>query len=514
MRELLDSVKDELPKFNDKILVDFRKKEMNTAISFILDRIHEAIEYIGEDIVVSYEIVSPHERAKYEASHNRLKNSVNIKLSSIILVRFKFVIDQETQIEKLMYVPYIHEDGSTIMNGTKMFFQLCLDEKIFSRINNGVTIKVIRSPISFWKNKLRAVTSINTGNTYTDTIIEAKIHYKESGQRSPLKPTLVHYLLCKFGFEGVKERLGIDKDDCTFVQTVPDEPDEFEYFKAQNVAVARSPIIMRVRSNIMVDQSFKRFVISTLHILNGFKKISYTDLVSESKIVFHILLGKLIFSRNISPTLAHSCMVEHIASLDTYLDSINKKVFHNEGIMVDDIYDVLYHIFYNIDKIILECPNNNFYNKKFSSLFSVLIATFVKSLNSGIYLNERSRRKKDKVKFINDMLVIYPRSITKDMYSCINTKMNPDQFNDNILLPLSSNAVKNLGMNKKNSSNAIRAAVNKFHPSFVVVESPVRFSSSNPSINACINPYVEIDEDGGVVRNWVADEVDKLQQYL
>jgi hypothetical protein len=515
VEKILSAVKEQLPKFNDKALIELRKKELDNAIDFIRERIEEALIIIREDVHLELlEIVPPYERVSYELKANRITNSVNIDSNEMVLVKFVFRFGDE-KFDKYLYVPYRFEDTFTIINGTKYNFQLCLIEKIFSRINNGFTIKLLRSPISFWKNKLFSFTTIDGSTTITETAIEVKIYYKKQNKnRNRLRPTLVHYLLCKFGFNGSLDKLDIPRDKCLFVKDKDDDPD-YVFFKAQNIAMQRKPILLKVHKSLLKRNDVRRFIVAVLYINNGFKKILYDDLIMDSITVYRVMLGRIIYSKDIVAISAFNYMTDHINSFDSYLDTITKTMFHNEGIMINDIYEMLVYIFYNIDRILLEYTNNNFYNKRFTSFYLAIIDTLVVSLNNSIYDNEKDKNRQHLLSVIKKMLSIFPRRIIKDLYSGPNVRMNPDQYNDNTLLSTGMKLIKQLGVNKTNSSTAIGAPVNKFHPSFVAVESLVGFASSNPSTNAIINPFVEIDDHGGIIKDSKrCEEIDKLKKYF
>jgi len=104
-----------------------------------------------------------------------------------------------------------------------------------------------------------------------------------------------------------------------------------------------------------------------------------------------------------------------------------------------------------------------------------------------------------------------------------NVRFNANIYNDNWLLSIGDKIVKRLSATKKNTrsakskkrshGNEINAPSNQFHPSMIVVESAVGFSS-RPGSNVLVNPYAEIDEFGGFKLNEVSEEANDILKYL
>jgi len=515
VKEIIAAVKKQLPKFNEDIIRGIRTKEIDGAVDFIVERIREAILVIGEDVeLMGWQTVSPYERAIYEINNSKISKSVSIYPDEVILIKFIFRFETTT-FEKLLYIPYIFEDYNIVVGGTKYTMQLNMTEKLFSKMRNGVTIKVIRSPISFWKDKLFNYTGVVSDKTYTDTVITTKIHYrKSSSAKNKLRPTVIHYLICKFGFEGTLDRLNIPRDQCLFVQNINKEDTEtFEYFRAQSGSSKQEGVYLKINKELLKKVYVKRFVASILYVMTGFRKIHFDTLISDSTTMFKIWLGKIIYNKNTGSASALNYMDSHIESFDNYLDTLIRTIFHSEGIMVNDIYDLLVYIFFNIDEILLKYPNNNFYNKKINILNAVIIDTIVTSLYTSIYKHEKNKNSKNMLKVVSDMLAIFPRHIIKKMNKSVNVKFNANYYNDNGLISIWGKMTKRLGSSTA-SGNTLQAPVNRFHTSFITTESMVGFSSANPDSNALINPFVVIDENGGVLKTKFSDRADRMNQFL
>ena len=119
MREIMEEVKRRLPKFNDNTLIDLRKNEMGNLIEFIVERLREALTVIKRVELVEYRIVPPHDRILNDIANHRIKRSVDIMTNEAALVQFVFRLeDGEIIDDKYLYVPYMHENGFLVYNGT------------------------------------------------------------------------------------------------------------------------------------------------------------------------------------------------------------------------------------------------------------------------------------------------------------------------------------------------------------------------------------------------------------
>jgi len=525
MGRIVQAIKAELPPFNDSLIRGVRKKEVGNLVQFLVDRYEECIQVIGEDIVLlKHEVVPPCERLKFELESNRKMNLINIRDDEAVLVEFTFKY-KDTIFTKKLYVPYIFENSSIIINSIRYECLLSMSEKIFSvRKDNGITIKVIRSPVSFWNNTLHSFQCIVSEKSFVSSLITCKIHYKKTSKsKKRLKPTAIHYLLCKFTLPEVLMRFGLDPECVTYTNEVTDT-DDFYYFKAQNLSMKKNPILLKVNKKLLNEDKLLKVIVGSItYLLNSFRSVDYEGLLCRSQSVYKIFLGKIIFNPNLDNYSAHNYMDKHIKSVDTYLDEYSRKIFQANGLKVDDIYDLICYVFTNIDQIVMMHPNNNMYNKRLDSINSVLIDNLLSTLYYKIYTPDKKSNKKYMQDVVTRSLDVIPRFILKRMSDSDNVRFNANIYNDNWLLSIGDKIVKRLSATKKNTrsakskkrshGNEINAPSNQFHPSMIVVESAVGFSS-RPGSNVLVNPYAEIDEFGGFKLNEVSEEANDILKYL
>ena len=433
-----------------------------------------------------------------------------------VLVAYTFRFGDKT-FTKHLYVPYIYEDSSFVVNGTRYEAQLAMAEKLFSTTSrsNGVTIKVIRSPIKFWQTVI-SYRDLLTDEIFTGSIVSCKIYAKDPPKSARrIRPTVVHYLLCKYSVGEVFEKFGAPKDSASFIRNEKMDP-KFYYFKAQDRALDKDPVILKVNKEVMdTNRGCQDVVSAIVYLLSGIRNPTTLEwLYSNSTELFRILLGKIIYV-NIDKNQALNAMNRHFESVDNYLDSYTKKIYEVNGIFVNDIYDLLVFVAQNIGQIVINYPNNNMYNKRLETITSVIIDGMFRYLYDQIYKFERKKNNKYMEDNVSSTMRISPTFILSSLGTSESTRFCPSVNNDNWLLSVGSKGVKKLSAikngpgTKKNSGGHLNSPMNRFSPSMITCESLVGFGSS-PGSTFMINPYSEIDSTGGFIKTPEMEELEKL----
>jgi len=522
MENIVSKVKEQLPKFNNFLLNDFRKRQINNAIDFISESFKEAVKIIKTVKVeyLGYRIFTPEERFNIEINENIVNKSVNIKRNELILAGFDFLCNEKKYTVKL-YMPYLFEDF-LVINNTKYSPHFSFIEKLFSMVKDGISIKVTQSPLIFNNRNVSSIKSID-GKEYFDVIMTSKIHRKKSKRsKKEIDQTIIHYLLSKYGFYGTINLFGFTQEDMDFVENV-DDNEEYEFFqiKAPKKKDKKGGIYIKAKKELLKNNEiFKRILVNINYVLSAFKKYTLENIIGPySADFFRFLLGKIINGRNVHKVMIIEYMNKHFHSLDYYLDNMIKETFRSEGIILNDIFDLLVYIFKNFDKIQHEFRNNNLYKKKVVVFNIILSKIIIESIYDNFYRfenNNNTKREND----IKRAFKISPKRINA-MYNMKNIRLNSAYYNDNILLSILSHVTKNFssGINHKKSGKGksnvnLNSSYNYFHYSIPANESLIGFSSSNPTASCIINPFAQIDENGCFIEGDYAKELRKMEKFL
>ncbi len=516
----VNAIANTLPGFNNDLLIDLRKREIEGLSYFIYQCYQDYLKVVGLDISMDEPYVaSPTERLQYELQHTGYggsKTQIKIKLDECSLMVYTFYYDDKI-FKKYLYLPYLYEDNFAMIGGMRTDYMLNMSEKLFSiRKGNGLTQKVIRIPLRFNSDEVILFKSAVSDREYVSTMVQALIHNKSAKKgKKALKPTIILYLLAKFGLPGLLAKLGYAPDTITYENKVSDT-EVYEYVKIQNTSMKHNPALVRIPLDQTKDSSLMDIVAVIQYSLGSFRNIKYENLMMDDITEYMIYLGKVIRGRDTPKDIAHRDMVLHLRSTDNYLDNYYKNILADSGIMLDDIYDLLIYMWVNIGRILIKYKNNNMFNKKFDIIHSVIIDGYIKRLYGILYDKDVRDNRNYMHKYVADVLGVNTSAniIIKKGRSAQNVRENPSIYGDNWLLSIGCKAIKRLGSTNK-YNNAMSAAVNQYHPSMLIVESAVGFSNSNPSLNFNVNCFAEINSSGCVVKTKFAKKVDdEMKRFL
>ena len=508
-----EAVKEELPKFNNYVLKDFRKQQVNRCVEFMDTVYKEAVKlFQGALEYKGYRILSPEERVAYSlGASNLIKGRLEIQQSELQLVQYLFQFEGET-IPVHIYLPYLY-NGAIVIRDTRYYLQLPIIERMIYRITDGVIIKVMRSPLQFWRTAQYSYTS-TSGESFFDALITAKVHYKRGTSntaRSTQTPLLL-YLLSYYDFSYLLTSIfGLTSEMIQFTEENYPHDEVYLYFKCKD------GIYLRVdRMNVMTDITFRRFVASLLYIIGTTKRYSISDLYNKT--FYRTLLGKNLYGQATKEGLAAGHAESDLNSLKTYLDYYTKKDLESMHIYCEDVFDLFVVVFFSIDSWLLEYSPNDLFAKRLGGI-ELLLMGMVRSTFTRFYDTLRKNKMPNiSLNNIKSMLKMDSMNIT-NIHSVQSVHSNSSLYNDNVLL---STLIKKVRLTStqehrsKKKTNLISAKEHQFHPSFLAVESALAISSSSPGISGDINPFVQVDRDGFFLKEkmpWY-DEILPLSKYL
>ena len=233
----------------------------------------------------------------------------------------------------------------------------------------------------------------------------------------------------------------------------------------------------------------------------------------ESK-YWKVILGKCCYGMNVKAAMAINHAEPHLASVSTLLDHMTRQALNRMNIPCENIYDMFYQVFINLDSWLVNHQPNNLYDKKIGVLES-LLSDIVKNTFRKFY--EQSRQQKIiTTKSVRRLLKLHNKSISK-IYQNNIVRSNPSVYNDNWLLSIGGKKVRERANQFKSTrgANLLRSKEHLLHPSMVIVESITTIPSSSPGVGGSINPFCVIDyEDGSVLQAPWSEEVETLAPYI
>lgn len=507
--ELANAVRARIPQYNDYLLTGYMKEQISGAAEFIETIFKEAVKQLSDMITyVDMRVVLPEERADMELEY---KKGCPITVSELLLVEYRFAYAGQF-FPVFLYIPYLKNDV-IVIEGTNYVLQRSIKEKVFSKTTSGITMKVIRQPIPFYLTSSYRIESVTDGWYRNETVPTTSIHNQNrSNRKKMIDATVIHYILCKFGFLGTLARFGLTGDDMSFTTTIGGDVEEYRYFAAKKKVkqVKNVDLYLKVRKSCLEDPAITKLTANILYTVTAFPKHQVEDLYEPTGTIFRIMLGKIIHGASTAEISCKSKIDMHIASLDTYLDPITRDRLHSYGIFVDDIYDMLQYVFKEIDRISSTTAHTNLYNSRIDVMEELLVETIVKAVYTRWYRVETDSKKLN-VKEVKAQLNFSRELVTKLHMSRIVQK-NPPAYGDNILVGWKIQKIRQSGLST--SGRIIKSPDHRFHTSMAGVETLIAFSKSNPGAGGAINPFAVITENGSIIRQDYSDEIDSLESAL
>lgn len=504
---VIGAVTEQMPPFNDYLLRGYRDSQVAAFADYIDNVFKDAVKLFGG--VLKYHghtSLNPQHRLESIASGNTSKGTINVQQSELTLERYLFEFERK-EIAVNLYLPYIFHDA-LVINDTRNYVALAINDRVISRISDGVVIKVMRSPLHFWRTEQVTCTT-QSGLTLFEPLLTVKAFQRKENGR--VRTPLLLYLLSEYGFEETCNIFSIDQTELGFTDHVGVD-DGYDYLKCKD------GVWLRVHPRLLEDTDIRRVVVSLWYIVKSIRRrCSISELYSVY--FYRIRLGKLLYpNKELSEALANSHAESHLSSLRTSLDRYTKSALALMNIFCADIFDLFITAFTHIDEWLTNYRPNDLFSKRISGVELVLNDVTAAIFNR-FYSSQRIN-KRLAFKDINSMLRLDSMMISKITNKRI--MVNATQiYNDNMLtnVLITKDRDSRTGNNRRRGSqqgSIINAREHRFDPSFLVVESALSISNSKAGKAGDINPYAVIDEHGCFVKEkmpWFK-EVESLSRYL
>ena len=511
--DLVKHISEVCPQFNRIALKDFVRDNIDNSPDFPALVFREGFKFVNSDVeFVDYEILNPEERVKFEINSGRGKTSrakIPLTVSHLRLIRYR-VRFQDQHLYTNLYTPYMFNDMLHIRDKRAMVRKVIL-EKTFSRVyereKDGMSISPIRVNLTFNRRQTFKMVSYITGDPYSHFLVTARLFHGTITNKI-CDTTIVHYMLAKFGFNKTLVKFGLTKSDISFVKTIGDDTHLYEYFAAKlsTDKIDTGPeLFLRVAKTVLAEDQALKFIVNLMFVItHSLNLITMENAYVEQGSVWRVILGILTLSDR-SEAKANSNAESHLKSVDYFIDPLTKARFHQFGIMIDDIYDVLVYVFSNIDSFMVNNLVQDLYNSRLDVANGLLVKSFADRIFKNIYaLNKKSNITASDVSIalrLNSMMFRQPSS----------TRVGEDT--DYIAPPeiIGDNYLFSGGLNKIRMGGR---AEQRLHSSMLVVESIDAFVGKIIGKTGYLNPFVPTDENGAILHPDYTQEIDNIAPYL
>jgi len=455
---------DKVEKFNEDIIVNFRKND--SMVDYLVDvcKALEAVEYIKYD---GYEIIENEYEFPIKASP-----TLPIDDSRLYLAIFKFTLTKDGKVEKVklpLYLPKLINGYYYILAGSKYY---AIYQNVDSATYNTGSCVILKSMLMPIIVKAEKKSFISVGGEKVSgrifslnmfkRIINIMYYYFAIGG---LTKTLKYFNLDKLiSYKGIDD---ISEDKAK-------NSKKFLYF-----AIGKTGYL-KVNRDILNDKEAKNYLITILDI---FKKRTDINNLEDVK-CWKIKLGAL-FTTNNNNQLHKSKTI--LISLRRILDDRTKKNLHINEKDKKNIFSTIRWITNNFDTL-MNMNNFSLENKRLR-LSEYMLTPFTRYMSNKTYrlLNSRTL-KMSKIKGIfrvNPMTIISDLQVS-DLLRYCNAVNDNDIFNCGV--KFSNRGPQALGEGSKKTVSIYYRGIHSSHFGRLSLNS---CSSNDPGLSGCLTPFVE-----------------------
>ena len=499
--------------FNDDLIYGFRKRRIASIPDYLDSAFQQTIAFFNNQLKYKgYSTLTPEERLEYLFDNNIRKGYVSIRRTETKTVRFEF---EHMGDPHYIYVevPYLQNE-CVVYNDTEYYPLFPIVEKGGVNVtdNGTIIVKVMRIPITFGRRstdkvQLEAV----SGNQYWDLLVTVKIYQgavSKKGERIPL----VLYHLCKLGFDKTMELYKIPKGSITVTAECDVKDTKNEFFMLPN------GLFLKVDKELLSSNVFfKRMVLSLFKIYIENTMFTIADVLGDVTEYYCTTLGKYIGSKNrdtpVNMLILNNAW-KHLDMTDLMLDGVAQQKLASIGVNVSNTYDLLYYMFFNIDRLIVSYNPINLYTKMIGSL-DQLMGGVIREISKQQYSIINSKRG---ISLTSEVVKTFCKKASQRA-SWIGVtpvfRPEPSVYNSNWLMTVGAKRFLSLdsiesqcGRNGKRKSTKTPPHLLKAHPSQIYVTTILDIPSSNPIATGSINPYLQIDQEGSIIEPAYSKEIE------
>lgn len=440
----------------------------------------------------------------------------DVARSDVYLMEYKFRYNGVNLPSRYMYLPFVSKAGTIYIGGSRFVISPILADRVISIQLNSVFVKLLKAKLTFGR-----VTHHYVANNLREGVQVAfsDVYNKKTMPNAPrptvnAKCTLMHYLLCKYGFSEAFRRFGgcvpvvggddINEDnypDSDWVicrsTTIPPRGFGKQFYEPSSLKLA----IPRHLYGPIV----KNFVAGFFYVVDHFPSRIKPDYV-DSQRLWMILLGHLIWSGNVSEGKLYSDVEAHINSLDEYVDAMVIEKLKELGYVCPDIYQLFYLIIDNFSEWLLSSEDkvSTMYDKELSIL--PFICYEITSAINTLYFKLKAAQKKEltEKKITNIMMVILKKGlifkITKEHGEVTTTSTSGDNMAlkiTNLLVPQGSSSRSV----KKKDRATIQDPGKRLHASIAEVGQAFALPKSEPTGRSRVSLCLQLTDTGLVKRD-------------
>jgi len=549
---------DDCPKFNMDVVNGLACKDIYSSQSYIERIIRCAeqqyppgLEFVGSVRCSPYEEYN--EITRVRGGPNSSKRVFDLAQSYVYLVKFKFRWEGNDLHPKFLYLPYVRQGGLIKIMGKTFSMSPVLADRVFSVGLDDIFIPMPRGKVTFNRElhfyRQGAYDPNDPRDEFTGTRVSKYVTWsplhnkgakKNKNSRSSMiqlgrvYSTLMHYLLCKFGFDETFKRYGhadvqvVTQEEATLENYPEDQWTVFRSAKIKPGGVRmREQAYEQVASKLalvvpkyQVTPLLEFMVAGFFYVVDHFPDQMEVEYVHTTW-QWRVLMGYILFGDEHSQGKLEEDVESHLKSLDGYVDFEVRDNLRTANIECQHIYDLFAFIIENMPRMLIEESGkvSSMYDKQLMILRYVLsdvnnmIFEFLFKITSN---NKKQMTKQELENIMNEYFK--PKTILRlsggKGHGEISSVASPS---DNKFFKITSNLVQQsdtAGKGKGRETKPIDPTM-YLDASIAEVGGYCVLPKSSPIGKSRINPWVKLGDFNRVERNpEFKDLLDSVQAMI
>jgi len=530
LAQMLDK---DVPKINPLIANGLACEHLKYVEEYVDAVMHSASKGFPKGLVYSgCHRCTPSEEFAFIGKKKGTKRIIDVAKSNIYLMKYFFHYNGVALDARYLFLPYVDDGGFIHLGGSRFNITPILSDRVVSVGVSDIFVRLLRDRLTFKRSSHGFM--IDAKREIVQ-VSHSEIYHRPT-RLNNLRPTvkanctLMHYLLCKYGFtdtflkfgnctpivgDGEINVISFPEDEwiiCSSSQIKPKGCGRGFYEPSQvKVAIRKSEFTPMVKN--MIGGFF--YVVD--HFPNRIQpSMEYLD----SKRLWMILLGHIIFSGSVNEGKLYDDINDHIMSLDEYIDSLILHKLKDIGVPVTDIYQLFAVVIEHYNEWLLNAADSvaSMYNKELNIVYYVMYEITSAIFKLYFKLKAASKRELTAKEIISAMNMtiktglIFSLTRNHGEISTISSSGDNKAFKITSLLVAQGDSSR---LNSRKERATLSDPAKRLHVSVAEVGNSHAITKSDPSGRSKINNCVHIGRDGVVMRNpKFVDLLDNIQAMI
>jgi hypothetical protein len=394
--------------FNQAVIDGIAYRDIKSAKQYIEKIIRCAEQQYPPGLVfIGSHRVDPYEEYRVVTHNTKSNNKSNSRTfdlahSDVYLVKYEFTYFGEKLDPQYLYLPYVRKGGLIYISGKQFAISPVLADRLFSVGMDDIFIPMPRGKVTF---NYQNYSFICDGQRVSKNVAWSSLHNRDAKKNKMAKSTMIHlartnstlmhYLLCKFGFEETFKMYGkadvqcIHEDQATpenyppadwvLCRSTKSKPDAVR-IRREAYAVIASPLVLVIPRS-QFSELLEYMVAGFYYAVDHFPDAMDEEYVKWS-FQWRVMMGWILFGDEPGSGKLEEDVTTHLKSLDGYVDLDVTENLKSEGIDCKHIYDLFGYIIENMPDMLRKASGNvgSMYGKQLMVLRYVL-----KDINNSIF---------------------------------------------------------------------------------------------------------------------------------